>query len=666
MSTNNPFFGEGTEVIKTEPVDAEGFVEYEDSLALDIEDDTLVKTVDHLISQSRKFFKQRDLYKRRQKNQDYYLGQQIAIMEKEGKYKSYQARYSDNVIYESESTLKPMALSQVPELAVIPNGTDPAAIISARALTDWINTDMKKRETRWVLGRAYKHRPIYFVGCIKYRWDVERDDYVYESVHPNNVDVDYTSPDCNVDNMKWVAHHYELTAKEIIMRFPKKASEFTQKIKEEQGISQDSDITEKGMSSTYRISEVWFTWYKDEMVKDEDGKEEKKWQKMEGVLWKYKTLLLHKMKNPNWDWEGDKKLFVYDQNGKEMEITEGEVRESILNGTELSPITQKKVFRNYFLRPEKPFIFIGYDQLGLQPFDETSRIEQVLYLQDNINKRGAQITQMGDTAWGKNVFSSESGLTATDLEEIDMTDPDQDILVKGDIRVVHRHIPGQQPSSSLFQEQELSRGKAFSKMGAHSTTRGERDAKETATGRQILREGDISRQDDEVSETVLYAAERMARAALQMIKLRYTQEKSRTVMGEDGNVVFQTIQNDFVEDGMAVQAVASAVQKKRRKEDAFSMAQINLIDPLTFYEDIGATNAKMRALRLIQFTQAPNLYLQNQIFGQDMKELAKSISGGAVNPEVAQKVMSGIVTEAQSAAAPPGTPPPATPPPPTV
>jgi hypothetical protein len=202
-------------------------------------------------------------------------------------------------------------------------------------------------------------------------------------------------------------------------------------------------------------------------------------------------------------------------------------------------------------------------------------------------------------------------------------------------------------------------------MGAHSTTRGERDAKETATGRQILREGDVSRQDDEVSETILYCAEKMARAALQMIKLRYNEAKTRAVMGEDGLTVFQTIQNDFVEDGMAVQAVASAVQKKRRKEDAFNMAQINLIDPLTFFEDVGASNPKMRALRLIQFTQAPNLYMQNQIFGQDMKELAKSISGNVVNPEVAQKVMSGIVGEAQAGQAPPGTsPPPQTPPPP--
>lgn len=618
LSSQTDFFGEHERGQQDNPPESEGLVAVADPLALEIEDEELVETVDYLIKQSRGFFKKKDLYQRRKKNEEYYLGQQISHLERDGKFKAHEVRYNDNIIYEGESSLKPIALSRLPDLLVKPAKMNTRSVEAARKLTDIINSDMRKRENRIVLGRAYKHRPIYFTGCIKYRWDVEKNDYCFECVHPDNIDVDWSSPDNRTENMRWVAHHYKLTAKEVVMRFPDKAKEFMDLVKGEIGVEQEDEVNEKGMASTYKISEVWFTWYKD--APSGDGS--KKYEKVEGVLWKYKELLLKKMKNPNWDYMGERQIFSYDDLGNKKVVSEDEMRRAIADESGIPNLQEERVFKNYFTRPEKPFIFLGYDQMGMQPYDETSRIEQVLLLQDNINKRGKQISEMGDTARGKHIFSTEGGLTAEDVEEIDMTDPDQDVLVKGEINKVYRHIPGQQPSAPLFQEQELSRNKAFSKMGAHATTRGERDAKETATGRQILREADYAKQDDEVTDTVNFAAERMARAALQMIKLRYTEQKLITLLGEDGKFVFDIISNDLVEDGMEVIAVASGVDLLRRKEEAFEMARLNLIDPLSFYEDTDATNPKLRAQRLMTFTASPELYLQTFVLERSTADLA--------------------------------------------
>jgi hypothetical protein len=625
---NTDFFGDNETGYLDAPPEPEGLVAIADPLSLDIPDKELVETVDYLIDQSRKFFKGKDLYARRKKNETYYLGRQIEQMEKEGKYKQHEVRYNDNVIFEGEATLKPIALSRLPDLLVKPSKMIARSLEAARKLTELINSDMRKRENRIVLSRAYRHRPIYFTGVIKWRWSPEINDYCFENVHPNNIDVDWSSPDNQTKNMRWVAHHYKLTAKEIVMRFPEAETEFLNKVKGEIGLEEDDKINEKGMASTYKISEVWFTWYKKDTTTGSV-----KWEKIEGVLWKYKDLMLKKMKNPNWDWEGERQLFSYNDKGGKTPVDENTLRQAMLQGTSLNNVKEEKVFKNYFTHPEKPFIFIGYDQLGLQPFDETSRIEQVILLQDNINKRGKQISEMADTARGKHVFSTEGGLTADDVEQIDMTDPDQDVLVKGEINKVYRHIPGQQPTAPLFQEQDMSRAKVFAKMGAHATTRGERDAKETATGRQILREADYGKQDDEVTDTINYAAEQMARAALQMIKLRYSEQKLITLMGDDGKFVFDIITNDLVEDGMEVIATASGVDLLRRKEEAFEMARLNLIDPLSFFEDIDSTNPKLRAQRLINFTASPMLYLQTFVLERTTADLANMVgSGGEVPP----------------------------------
>lgn len=645
------FFGEDTVNTVQEKGETEGIVEVRDPLSLDIKDDTLVDTIDKYIKDSRSWFStNRNLYERRKRNLTYYLGAQIQEMEKEGKFKEHEARYSDNIVWEGEATLKPIALSRIPDLIITTDAEDPEKQKATDALTDLINNQLRKRKQRWVLGRAYKHRPIFFTGVIKYLWNPELNDYEFVVVHPDNIDVDHTSPDNDVDNMRWVAHHYDLSVKEVMIRFPEKAQKFLEKVKEEAGVSKDRNLSEKGMATMVRISEIWFTWYK--------PAGEGKWEAIEGVMWKYKKIILKKMRNPNWDWEGEQRVFTYDDEGRRTPADENMVRQSIMN-EDISSLRYERVYNNYFDHPEKPFIFLGYDQLGKMPYDETTRIEQVLYLQDNINKRGKQITSIADNSLGKNVFSTESGLTAEDIEEIDMSNPDQDILVKGEISKVHTLIPGQQPTTALFEEQEMNRTKAFSKMGAHATTRGEREAEETATGRQILREADIGKQDDEVSDTIDYASERMARAALQMIKLRYTEPKLKRLKGKNGQIFYQMISQDLVEDGMDVEVRASGTDKLRRKAEAYDMAGMQLIDPYTFYQDIDADDPKGRAERLLVFTSNPALYLQQFILDRDTAGMAAALTGGTVgggaaqpNPQAAQQAMADIAQLMQG-----GTPP---------
>jgi len=605
------FFGENTFQVEPTVTDFEGLVSETDPLKLELKDSDIVDVVDTLIKDSRKFFINKGLYERRAKNEEYYLGKQTARLEEENQLKKYSARYQDNIIFESAGTLKAVAVSRVPDLLVIPSDESEESEKVSKELTEVINNRLRKRENREVLGKAFKHRPIYFTGIIKARWDSERGklgDYVFENIHPDNIDVDHTATSNNPDDMLWIAHHYDLTIKEILMRWPSKKNALFDELKWEK----DQTVSEKKMASKLRISEVWFTWYK---------KEGEEWVRLEGVVWKYKRLVLDKVKNPYWDWEGDTILFKYDvETGKKVKAEETDLRNAFLFGDTGLGLDQQEIFYNYFSNPKKPFIFMGYEQLGKQPYDETSRIEQGIYLQDNINIRGRQITDMANSAKGKSVFSTESGLNAADVEEIDMGNPDQDILVDGELNKVYSFIPGVSPNAALFQDQIQNRERLFSKLGTNAALRGVREGPDPATKTQLFKESDFTRIDDEVEDTINHAAEQMAGWAMQFIRLFYTEDHLERITGNDSSVTFQSINRDLVEDGMLVEVSASSVDKLRRKREAFELAGINMIDPVQFYKDIEASDPEGRAEKLILFQTQPALYFQKFVEGRETTE----------------------------------------------
>lgn len=602
----------------------EGIVTERDSLNLDLDDKKFVTVVDKLIDDSRKFFADKGVYSRREKNLQYYLGQQIKDLENKKEFKEYNAKYIDNIIYESEATLKPIALSRVPELIVTPGSNSEESKATAKKLSEVVNTDLKKRENRVVLGRSYRHRPIFFIGVIKYLWNPElgrNGDYEFQSIHPDDIDIDHTAKDNDVSKMDWVAHHYDLTVKQAFMKFPDKKSDLIKEL----GWGDKDVENELKLATKIKITEFWFTWY-EKAKKAADGSNQ--WEKIEATAWKYKTTLLKRMRNPNWDWEGETVTFSYDEaNEKINKISEDQIKESFDTGQEIPNTFQRKIYHNHFEQPEKPFIFVGYDQLGKMPYDETSRIEQVLYLQDNVDKRGKQITELADGAKGKNVFSTDSGLSKKDIELIDMNNPNQDILVTGDLNDVWKFIPGSLPTQALFQDQEINRDRIFSKMGANAASRGERQPQEPATGTQILREADFGKADDEVEDTINYAALRMANAAMQMIKLRYTKDHLKKVLGKDGEVIFNRIKRDLVEDGVEVEVSASGVDKIMRKKEAYDRAGIQMTDPLSFFQDTDATDPKGRTEKLLIFQMGIEQYLEKYIKERDTQQQIDTLNG---------------------------------------
>ena len=605
-----------------------------DPLKIELKDDVLIRVIEKRIEDSKSFYKKElNLYERRKRNRKYLSGNQLPAG-----LKNYSARYIDNLIYEGEGTIKPIALSRLPDLIVKPgNDTDESKKI-AEDITSVINSDIRKRENRKCLGLSFKHLPVYFQGVLKAVWDPQKGDdgdYRFKVVHPDNIIIDHTATTNNPDDMDFIAEATEISIKEATMRFPKRAEKLLNVLAVDvtNGFNKGDENSEAKMASKIKIWEVWFTWWNSVTDKDTG---EKKWERIEGVVWKYKNLILAKMRNPYWDWQGKRRLFRYEL-GKKKQLSEDDLRTMIFG--EDDTINSEMYYFNHFRDPKKPYYFMGYEQWGEHPMDITSRIEQVVYMQDNVNKRGRQITEMNDRAKGKHVFSTDSGLTKDDVENMDMDNPNEDLIVNGDIRLVHTFIPGTPAPAQLYQEQELERNKVFSKMGVHSTTRGERQpgTQETATGRQIMRESDFGKIDDLVEDTINPAAEWMAKWAMQFIKLFYTKAHMRKLLGKDGEVTFSKISRDSIEDGMEVMVSASGVDKLERKREAFERAKMQLTDPLSFFIDTDASDPLGRTEKLLTFMSSPELYMQKFVKKLDTQGMANELSQQPVGMQQGQE-----------------------------
>lgn len=605
------------------PIVAEdGIKTQQDPIALSIPDDELIKNVTKWIKDSKKFWENKyNLQSRRKKMENALFGRQITESEKANELKKYETRYSNNATYEIEATLKPVAMSKLPDMIISPGNDTPESKESAENVSKAINDDLKKRENRRVLGMGFKHLPVYFTGIIKAVWNPElgdHGDYEFVSVHPDNVIIDMSAISNQTQDMKVIPELLTLTVQDLIMRFPEKKEALFKKLKTDGLALGEDGFTWKDLASEVKIWEVWFTWYKRQDTGEEaltpDDVASSKWERIEGVLWKYGDgddgLILKKMKNPNFDYEGQVKYFTYQDPSNEnskQEVPVESMIDAAMMGAEIPNIQAEQVYFNYFKAPQKPYFFFGYDQWGKVAIDETSRIEQNLYNQNNLNSLGKQIWDTMKTRV-KHIWSTDSGMKADDVQQMDLEDPKLDALVDGNINDVHKAIQPERPDQAQFQALTMAKQDMFGLAGATALT-GTLQS-DVATSNQIAREENFTRADDLVEDTINAASEWMSQWALQFIKLRYTEEHWRKLLGAKGQFTFLKLKRDLVEDGQEVMIKSSGTDKLKAQRNAMDAAKLGapFVNPLDFFQDMEYSDPEGRTDRGMQFAIDPQGY----------------------------------------------------------
>ncbi len=602
-----------------------------DPLALNIPDKKLVKIIDRRIRDSRRFYRspKYNLYERRKKNEMYVLGRQINSKEERDELKIYEARYLDNALYEIESTIKPIALQNMPDLIISPTDDSDEARKTAESLSKAINTQVKMRKNRIALGIAFKHVPVGFAGFIKAEWNPELGqygDFEFRPVHYDYIDIDHTCNTANPDDMEFFSELCPTTVQMVVMKFPKKKKEFFDELKKDgvfaKQLEGKDDFADSDLATPLQVRQVWFKWYerstdkttvdsKDQII-NEPGV---KWQIIRGVIWKYGDCILEAIKNPNFDYEGESELVVYDDmsdQSTKRDPTDMERYISTAFNMKIPNSKKETKYRNYFDMPRVPYFMMTYDQWGKISFDETSRVEQNLRNQQNMDKFGKDLEEALANK-GKHVFSKESGLEAKDIERMDMENPTQDILVDGDVTKVHEYIPPVQPQPQAFENLDrlLKRMKDLSGVSAV----GGQLQSETATSNQIGRENNFTVLDDLVENTINPASEWMAQWSMQFIKLRYSEPKMVYLLGNKGKDVFMQLKSNMIDQGMVVMIRASGTDKLKAHNEAQQAWQDQSIDPINYYRDMGYDDYADRAEMFMTYMMDKNGYMVKYVMG---------------------------------------------------
>lgn len=558
-----------------------------------------------------------NLKKRREENEQLYFGEYL----KNKKFKKYQAPFADSIIYEAMAYQKPMALSRFPDFIVTEGNDTEESKKTAREISEVVTSEIKGKSVRKKFGIAFKHRPVYLVGVLKPFWNPEKGkngDWDIKAIHPNNVTFDHTATTNEVSEMNYFCEDVEYTIKEWIMRFPNKKEAFIKKL-HSKGIfnPQYNETSEVAMNSKLKGKEFWFKHYQPEG----DG-----YVLKTCVAWYWQDFVFAKRLHPYWDWNGEDTVYKFDMSKPKEE----ELRNEIFNMTQdpsyESQMKVQKFFRNHLEQPEFPYILMGYDQWGDSPLDKTSGVEQVKYLQQHYDKRGSQITDMLNRARGKHIFSGMSGMKAKDVQEMDMDNPDEDVFVEGKVNEVHGFIAQEQPSVQMVTDKQDLRTRIFDKMGVSATVRGVIES-DTATTNQIAREGSFSKTDDEVEETVNYAAEKLANWILQFMKLFYTEDHFKKVLGQDGKTVHYKLSQDLIEDGMEVHISASGVDKLKAEQKAIDSAKVGYSDPISYFRDMGISDPIGRAEKTIMYQLSPPDYLQKFVLNRGVGEQVNALNG---------------------------------------
>lgn len=149
---------------------------------------------------------------------------------------------------------------------------------------------------------------------------------------------------------------------------------------------------------------------------------------------------------------------------------------------------------NHFSSPRKPFMQCNWFTLGENIADETTLFDQVRELQDAVNRRKRQIDTNTEFANGK--WIGAGGLIERDDFFQIEGDSHHIYLEKAqDVRGAIDVFYGRGLDQGVFADLQDTKRDMDNIMGTNATTRGERDAQETATGRAILKESDTGRLD---------------------------------------------------------------------------------------------------------------------------------------------------------------------------
>lgn len=551
---------------------------------------------------------------------------------------------ANRVFVNMESVINSL-IANPPGINILPSRDGMPAQDFARKLESYFRkkyNDLNVKETvRMGLRNLYFARLL----VIKAFWNPQLGqggDFDYRAIDPRNIRVGkYARKEPDTE---FCIEEIEDNLCALVERFPTKKDDLMQKY---------------GFTGTDGMTQMY--------IKNPDVKYKEAWIQ-DYVIFKLDNIILGKIKNPYWDWEG---ILITDEEQNQIEGDgtpqnqglQGQPRRDALQQIKLqqpqrtqemgppqaqpsnpnapqsdpsqpvidpetqsdelseqqdpTPAKYKPYFFNYFDNPRKPYIFATIFNNENTPIGRTDMITLSAELQRGIDKRKMDIDENCELV---------NGMLKVDSSVMDKANAQRIrfetkgiIWGKGVKEGVTRETGSPLPEM-VHQDMLDSRSEIDNIMAASSAFRGERDGTETKAGRLALVQQSYLRLN-ELVQVVDYVSKEIFDWGMQLSKTRYTEYHYAKWMGKEGaREVIELIQDDF-ETGSEVTIIAGKtlpVDDESRFEQAQNDVKEGYISPVDYLQIAKYDNAKELSKNAVMYHLSPVAAV-----GMTPEELAK-------------------------------------------
>ncbi len=543
-------------------------------------------------------------------------------------------RVQANRIFVNMESVINSLIANPPGLNILPARDGEAAQDFARKLESYFRKKYADRNLKEVVRMGLRNMYFARLLVIKPFWNPAINDFDFRAVDPRKVRVaKYARKE---PDSEFAIEEIEDNLCAMVQRFPNKKKELMTKY----GFTYDeNDATSAANAEAQMYIKNPDVTYKEAWIQDH-------------VIFKLDTIVLGKIKNPYFDWDGilvteeeeaqlngdpsgqtealigqprrdlmqtikldqDNRKAAADAQKQQAEMSTEQPVEEVpyvdpsggATGTEepQAPVSYKPYFFNYFDNPRKPYIIATILNNENTPIGRTDFITLAAELQRSIDKRKMDIDENCELVNGMLKVDS-SVMPKNDAQRIRF-ETKGIIWGKGVKDGVSREMGTPLPEF-VHQDMLDSREEIDNIMAASSAFRGEREGQETKAGRLALIQQSYLRLNELVQVTD-YVAKEIFDWGMQLAKTRYTEYHYAKWMGKEGaREVIELIQDDF-ENGSEVTIIAGKslpVDNEFKFEQAQNDVEKGYISPVDYLDIAQYDNAKELAKNAVIYKINP-------------------------------------------------------------
>jgi hypothetical protein len=570
---------------------------------------------------------------------------------------------ANRIFVDTEAVINTL-IANPPKPTMLPARDTPQAKLLATQKEKYFQLKYDERNVKEVVRKGLRNLYFSRLLVLKPFWDPKINDFNVRALDPRKVRLGKKAT--KEDDSEFAIEEIDDSLSSVLRRFPTKKKELMDKY----GYTNEADILIENRDITYK--EAW--------IRDT-------------VVFKLDTIILGKIRNPYWDWEGllitpeeEQQLAAADtsdarrtvmQGIKQQQGTrksalqarvaaakaqqgqptpentaqpqgqtgqpsplpkpapgqqEGDTAPALENVDE--PISFNSYYFNHFDQPRKPYIIATVFNNENSPIGQTDMITQAAPLQESVDERKRDISTNARVVNGVWLIDS-TVMDKADAQKLN-ADADGKIWGKGVAAGVKRETGPALPAF-VVEDMQDSRSEIDNIMAASSAFRGEREGAETKGGRLALVDQSYLRLNELVQVTD-YVSYELFNWFYQLAKVRYTEHHYAKTMGKDMAAQMITLTQDDFEDGEEVRVIPGKTLPEDR-QFRFQLAQQDvengLIAPSDYLEVAGYDMPQEKAKNAVKFKLNPGLAVG--LSADEMQQLVPAQPHDKISVVVAYK-----------------------------